>query len=50
MEYPVRLWIYDTIGEFNVHWLDKDRFGIFFCFANQFWLIANQFEILEQKC
>jgi len=26
--------------------LDKDRFGIF-CFANQFWLIANQFEILE---
>jgi len=21
-----------------------------FSFANQFWLIANQFEILEQKC
>jgi len=21
----------------------------FFCFATQFWLIANQFEILEQK-
>jgi len=29
--------------------LDKDRFW-HFCFANQFWLIANQFEILEQKC